>query len=207
MTGRSLPSLAVIFTIICFGSACHKDITKYTQHKAVEPSFNGSRLKKSKSQLLTQSGEAKIGEPMPFFSGWTSSTHQSEAYSLKRALSHKKSRYVLTVCAAWCKPCIEGLEKLSSQKKTFLSREVELIVLVADQSQHARDLNERFDLSWAYVLVDEFHTFALKLAPSRSNKGGESLSLPRTIVFNANGVVEKIIATEGEDYVTLIFSP
>ena len=178
-----------------------------TRSEAVEPPLDRPHLKKSKSEQLTQSGEAKIGEPMPFFSGWTSSTDQSQAYSLKRALSHRKNRYVLTVCASWCKPCLEGLEELSLQKENFLSRDIELIVLVADQSQHARELNERFDLSWAYVLVDEFHTFALKLAPSQLSESGENLSLPRTIIFNADGVVEKIIATEGEDYVRLLFKP
>ena len=157
------------------------------------------------SQVLQLSGSAKVGQKMPFFSGWRIGPRQGQAYSLRKAMKTNKQRYVLTICASWCKPCIKGLERLSKAKGRFLSTQTELIVLVADQSAHGRELYERFGFDWAKVVVDEFKTFALRLAPS-ANQGSEGLSLPKTIVFNKEGIVETIVGVEGNDYIDLILS-
>ena len=188
--------------------ACHHQKSHQAQTSLVSKPQRTTLLPKN-SQLLTQSGTAKVGEMMPFFSGWSISKNAGQAYSLQKALSHKKQRYVLNICASWCAPCRVGLKRLSEAKTLFGDRKIELIILIADQSQSAQRLSARFDLSWAYTIVDEFNTFALKFAselPS-SNRGSESLSLPRTIVFNGEGLITQIIGTEGEDYIKQLTKP
>lgn len=152
------------------------------------------------SESLKESGQAKVGQKMPFFSGWRIGQGQGQAYSLRKALMTKKNRYVLNICASWCKPCMVGLAHLAKAKKQFQDTQTELIVLVADQSVHGREIYKRFGFDWAQVVVDEFKTFALRLAPD-SKQGSEGLSLPKTIVFNREGVVELIIGVEGSDYI------
>ena len=172
------------------------------------PSIVKNDFLHSESQILKQSGLAKTGSEMPFFSGWTISNGLGQAYSRTKALKDHHDRYVVNICASWCKPCMIGLEVLSKEKRKFNETNTELIILVADKSQNGREIFDRFSFDWAQVIVDEFQTFALKLAPNvKSNEGGESLSLPRTIIFDKQGVITKIIGREGQDYINQIFEP
>ena len=157
-----------------------------------------------KSELLKKSGQAKLGSKMPFFSGWRMSDSVGNAFNLTKAMKLKKKRYVLNICASWCAPCMVGLQKLADAKERFLAEDVSLIILVADSTSHGQKLYKKFNFSWANVVVDEFKTFALRLAPDQSSKGKESLSLPKTIIFNQEGIVERIIGKEGQDYVDLV---
>ncbi len=162
----------------------------------------------SLSQILKQSGQAEQGKMMPFFSGWTMSNGAGAAYSRTKALKEKRPRYVLNICASWCEPCMEGLEQIAKSKQKFLDSNTGLIILIADKSANARKLYKRFGFDWAKVIVDEFQTFAFKLAPDKKKSGSQdSLSLPRTIIFNTEGKVSKIIGREGKDYIDQIFAP
>lgn len=155
------------------------------------------------SQVLKMSGQVRLGKEIPFYSGWAINSESGHAYSLRMTKEERKSRYVLTVCASWCKPCLSGLKRLSEAKERFISANTGLIILVADDNRFGRQLYEDYGFDWAHVLVDEFKVSSFKLAPSPSNKS-ESLSLPRTIIFNSKGIVEKIIGIEGEDYIDVL---
>lgn len=174
-----------------------------------EPNSKSPKSSSSKpSRLLKQSGEAKLGKMMPFFSGWTITNAAGAAYSRTKALKEKRPRYVVNICASWCKPCLKGLEQIAKAKQKFSDSNTGLILLVADSSANARKIYEHFGFDWATVIVDEFQTFAFKLAPDKKKSGTpDSLSLPRTIIFNTEGKVSKIISREGKDYIDQIFAP
>ncbi|MAD61906.1 MAG: hypothetical protein CMH49_10420 [Myxococcales bacterium] len=197
--------------IVCFAGCYQKAKAKPTNHRPAQKIKTSkstqvppSRSDQIQSQLLEKSGQAELGKQMPFFSGWAINNESGNAYSLRMTQKEGKSRYVLTVCASWCKPCLSGLKRLSEAKKRFISSNTGLIILVADHNRFGRKLYEEYGFDWANVVVDEFKVSSFKLAPS-SRKQDESLSLPRTFVFNAEGMIEKIISIEGDDYVDLLF--
>ena len=130
---------------------------------------------------------------MPFFSGWTISEGSGQAYSRTKALKEGRARYVVNICASWCKPCMEGLAQLSASRERINSTNTGLNILVADKSDKARELYKRFGFKWAKVIVDEFQSFALKLALESKDGMGKGLSLPRTIIFDREGKIIKII--------------
>ena len=158
----------------------------------------------SKSQLLETSGTAKVGAKMPFFSGWKMSNSTGSAFNLTKTLKQNKRRYVLNICASWCTPCLEGLQKIAESKQKFEDANISVVILVADSTQHGQEIFKKFSFTWAHVVVDEFKTFALRLAPELNKAGKESLSLPKTIIFNREGLVEMIIGQEGDDYIPLL---
>ena len=207
MLGSSLSSLIKLLILCLFCTACHYRSSLLTQsQEPMDSRFSSDPPNESKSQLLKQSGEAVLGNPMPFFSGWMLSETIDKPFRLGDLLSNNKSRYVLSICASWCKPCLDGLKRLSQSKDLFLDRKISLIIMVADEREHALELRERFNLTWAQIFVDEFQSSAQKFAPiSASSAGqGRSLNLPRTIVFNSKGTVELIIGKEGNDFVSLL---
>ena len=158
----------------------------------------------TKSQLLDSSGTVKVGSKIPFFSGWKMSTTTGNAFNLTKTLKQNKNRYILNICASWCVPCLEGLQKISESKQKFEDANTSVVILVADSTQHGQEIFEKYNFSWANVVVDEFKTFALRLAPELNKAGKESLSLPKTIIFNQKGIVEMIIGQEGDDYIPLL---
>ena len=195
---------------VCLAGCYQKAKAKPTNHipsqkietdKSTQAQQNRSH--QTQSQFLEKSGQAELGKMMPFFSGWAINNESGNAYSLRMTKKEGKSRYVLTVCASWCKPCLNGLKRLSEAKERFISSNTGLIILVADHNKFGRKLYKEYGFDWANVVVDEFKVSSFKLAPS-SRKQDESLSLPRTFVFNAEGVIEKIISIEGDDYVDLL---
>ena len=207
-----LMSLLLCLTL----NACHQHVKQFTTRvdktKSVQNNEESHLLstqisansEASTSQLLHESGQAIVGQKIPFFSGWALNAQAGQAYSLRMIEKDHKSRYVLTVCASWCKPCMSGLKRLSEAKERFIATNTGLIIIVADQSHFGQELYENLGFDWAYVMIDEFKVSAFKLAPS--SKKNESLTLPRTFVFNSEGIIEKIIGIEGHDYIDLLLN-
>ena len=157
-----------------------------------------------RSELIQKSGaEIKVGQKMPFFSAWTLGEGESTPQNLDKIIrAHPADRYVLTLCASWCAPCIEGLKRLSTKQKLFSKHKTHLIILVADERAKARELYQRFSLKWAQFLVDEFGAHANRMSPNKDEKDG--ILLPRSFVLNKRGEVLKIIGREGADFIDLL---
>lgn len=154
------------------------------------------------SQLLAESGEAKVGHQMPFFSGWL--TH-GKVLNLTTLLKTKKSRYIITMCASWCAPCYDGLQRLSDARSRLQSADVKLVIYVIDAEVEAKKIQRRFNFDWALVLSDPFQSHARKLSsnksPQQNKRGGTTIELPRTFVLNREGIITMIIGQEGHDYI------
>ena len=153
------------------------------------------------SKLLTKSGKAQVGQRIPFFSGWLTN---GRVLNLSRLLKKNKQRYVVTMCASWCEPCFEGLKAISNAKELFQSKDIEVVIYVADSELEANKIHKQFNFGWASILVDEFKSHARKLSSGKDSTKKGTLELPRTFILNKKGNVEKIIGQEGRDYIQLL---
>ena len=157
-----------------------------------------------KSMRLSQSGVAQVGQPLPFFSGWLTT---GRVLNLSRLLKKNKKRYVITMCASWCEPCFEGLKAISNAKRLFQSKDIEVVIYVADSEVEAKKIHDQFKFDWAHVLIDEFKSHARKLSSGKHQKKKGTLELPRTFVLDQSGEVKIIIGQEGSDYIRLLLGP
>lgn len=153
----------------------------------------------AQSQLLDRSGLAIVGKSFPFFSGWALTDTGSQPLNLGRVLKRKRRGYVVTVAASWCAPCRKGLKRITEARDRFKKANIDVIVIVADSSAHAKSLREEFKLNWTSVIVDEFKTYSSKMCPDP--KDTKSLSLPRSFVLDSTGQVKRIISEEADDYI------
>jgi len=188
--------MALIFTA-CATSAqlqASPAPTPVTSAKVIE-----ATQPKGVSQLLDRSGQAIVGKPFPFFSGWALTDTGSQPLNLGRVLKRKRRGYVVTVAASWCAPCRKGLKRITEARARFKKANVDVIVIVADSSAHAKSLREELKLNWTSVIVDEFKTYSSKMCPDP--KDTKSLSLPRSFVLNSKGQVKRIISEEADDYI------
>jgi peroxiredoxin len=179
----------------------------YTKSKAIaSPMLAPSKASSGgeRSEMTQRSGaKIKVGQKMPFFSAWTLGDGESTPQNLDKIIkAHPADRYVLTLCASWCAPCIEGLKRLSTKEKLFSKHKTHLIILVADERAKAREIYKRFSLNWAQFLVDEFGAHANQMSPNKDAKDG--ILLPRTFVLNKRGKVLRIIGREGMDFIDLL---
>lgn len=150
------------------------------------------------SAQLSQSGSARIHASLPFISGWDLDQNPMNNSVILRS---KKERYVLSLCASWCKPCMEGLKRLSEAKERFKAADTDLVIyVVRDDRAKAMELRARFKLDWARFIVDEYGENAKRLTTSTE----EGLTLPRTFVLDRAGVIQLIIGKEGEDFIELL---
>lgn len=147
---------------------------------------------------LSQSGEVKPKAIIPFVSGWDL---EQNSVNIRDFLNTGKRRYVLSLCASWCKPCMKGLGRLSEAKSQFEATNTGLIIyVVRDTRAKAMELRSRFKLDWASTFIDEYGEHAKRLIP----RSDESLTLPRTFVLNGDGEVQMIIGKEGDDFIDLL---
>lgn len=166
-----------------------------------EEKRDGKRNIESKSVLLKKSASVKTGEKMPFFSGWLSN---GRVLSLPLLLKRQKKRYVITMCAEWCKLCYKGLKEITEAQSRFKEKGIDVVIYIADREEQAKKLIKELNLDWTDVLIDEFSRQAGKLAEGSESEGKSTLELPRTFVLNNKGVVEMIIGGEGGDYIPLL---
>ena len=160
-----------------------------------------SGLTRGNTKLLQKSGDAEVGARMPFFSGWLTT---GQVLNLPRLLKKKRSRYVITMCASWCQPCVNGLRLLSKAKDEFQRRDIELVIYVVDTELAAKKIHKQFGFDWAQVLIDQVKTHARTLSSSKNGTVRQNIVLPTTFVLNREGQIEIIIGQEGEDFINLL---
>jgi peroxiredoxin len=166
------------------------------------PSSNLDPLAKA-SEQLQESAKTKVGQPLPFFAGWTVGGPRSQPTNLTSFLKKKADRYVVTLCANWCEPCKAGLTKLKAHKAEFKKTNTALLAFVSGSNEEAKALYASHGISWATFVVDRFGNYIPKF--SGVAKGSkENIQLPRTFVLDSKGKVLKIIGQEGHDFINLL---
>ena len=154
------------------------------------------------SEQLQQSAQVQVGKKIPFFAGWTVGQKRSKPTNLTAFLKQPAKRYVITLCANWCKPCKEGLARLKKHKADFENTQTKLLAFVSGSNEEAKTLYSTHGISWATFVVDRFGNYIPKF--SGKGKASENIQLPRTFVLNEKGEVLKIIGQEGKDFIDLL---
>ena len=155
------------------------------------------------SEQLQTSAQTKVGQPLPFFAGWTVGGVRSQPTNLTSFLKKDAKRYVVTLCANWCEPCKKGLANLKAHKADFEKTNTVLLAFVSGSNEEAKTLYASHGIPWATFVVDRFGNYIPKL--SGTGKGSkENIQLPRTFVLDSKGTVLKIIGQEGKDFIDLV---
>jgi thiol-disulfide isomerase/thioredoxin len=150
------------------------------------------------SQILAKSGEAQVGQPAPFLSGWAL---DGKVFNTTKAFRDPNThRVALVFWATWCKPCKEGLKLLNAGKAKLDAAGVSVVLVdVEEPADTVRTFLSKHPASF-FVVLDQY---------GRSKKpylddGNGSVALPRTVIIGRDGKVLRIIGKEGKDYVDQI---
>ena len=157
------------------------------------------------SQLLSKSGDARLGEPIPHFAGWEVGTERplSKAILLK---SPPRRGFILILGASWCAPCVEGLKRLAGARARIEQAGFKVVLLLGDSEARAAQLLREVGLPRRGAIADRFGQSLRRLsAPARGARG--KIELPRSFVLDRSGRVRRIIGREGRDYLQLLTAP
>ena len=82
-----------------------------------------------RSMSLQKSGEAQVGSPMPWFSGWDLTEHP---VNLNMILNQNKKGYILMLCATWCVACKEGMRMLISARHQLQIEDIQILLAFSE---------------------------------------------------------------------------
>jgi peroxiredoxin len=157
-------------------------------------------ISKGGSELLTQSGEAKLGEKLPFFSGWDVFTNQVVTTKTMFKAGNQ-SKYIINLCASWCEPCKKGLKEIQGHWDQLKAKNIKVILLIANPKTEALNMLKELKLTEVTAIADEFNTHTKKYSPISEN---QQMTLPRSFVVDEKGNITQIIGAEGTDYIELL---
>ncbi len=125
--------------------------------------FSSSQLNAQlyQTQILTQSGEARVNESMPFFSGWTL---DRKTISLKTILQQNNRGYLLVFGASWSTDTEELLKTIYKSRKTLDDHNISVILLLEDgrTNEQMKAWLKQINLNFATVIVDTYQALAEK---------------------------------------------
>ncbi|MCB9547888.1 MAG: redoxin domain-containing protein [Myxococcales bacterium] len=137
-----------------------------------------------------------VGAPVPWFAGWTADDQVlNRTALLKRADARG---FVVVVVATWCAPCAAGLRRLAAARARLADAGLQL-VLIAHREHPAVVqpwLAAQGVAPEVPVIYDRFGRASASLGAERDQR----VTLPRTVVFDAAGVVRAVLGVEGADY-------
>ena len=150
------------------------------------------------SQLMQKSGEAVVGQPAPWLSGWTL---DDQVFNLKKAFEDPAvTRVAFVFWATWCAPCKEGMKRLCSAKARLEAAGLSVVLInVEEQADAVKNYLRKTPLTFPVVL----DPYGRAKTPYLDDGNG-SLSLPRTVIVGRDGKVIRIIGSEGDDYIEQI---
>jgi peroxiredoxin len=163
-----------------------------------------ARAETEKTQSLETFGGLTVGQPAPWFAGWTT---EGQVWNLNGAFKESGTqRLALVLWASWCKPCRAGLVALAAAADSLREAGVEVVLVGLDrQEADARRFLEKTPLPFTCVL-DPFNNATLKFL-GMENDGQEqptAPTLPLTVVLDRQRVVVAIYGAEGPDYLDLL---
>ncbi|MEE2644716.1 MAG: hypothetical protein VYD19_07260 [Myxococcota bacterium] len=166
---------------------------------------SSAKARPRESQLLSKSGDARLGQPIPHFAGWEVGTERplSKAMLLK---TPPRRGFILILGASWCAPCVEGLKRLAGARERIEQAGFKVVLLLGDSEARAAQLLQEVGLPRQGVIADRFGQSLRRLStPARGARG--KIELPRSFVLDRSGRVLRIIGREGRDYLKLLTAP
>jgi thiol-disulfide isomerase/thioredoxin len=149
------------------------------------------------TESLPWAGEAVVGEPAPWFSGWTL---DNEVFNINKPFQDESvKRLVLVFWATWCKPCKHGLDLLTENQISLLEAGI-YIVLV--------NLGETEERVYEYI-GENPQPYPIVLDPFEKSVDAYmdingTASLPKTALIGPDGKIVAIFGAEDEDYIQRI---
>ena len=154
---------------------------------------------------LNESGSARVGSAAPSFGGWDLSGRRVLTLDGIRRTPAMAS-LLITFGASWCKPCNEGLPRLTALAKKHPDLRVVLIDVESD-AQRAQEFAARTGVGEGPAILDKFEQIAKTYGVSGGDGGGkQTTALPRTFLVDQMGKVRAIYREEGADLEAVIES-
>lgn len=146
---------------------------------------------------LLQSGEAVVGEPAPWFSGWTL---DNDVFNISKPfLDESVERLVLVFWATWCKPCKHGLDLLTENQIPLEEAGIYIVLVnLGETEERVRDYIGESPKPYPVVL-DPFE----KSVDAYLDVNGTA-SLPKTALISPDGKIVAIFGAEDDDYIQRI---
>jgi peroxiredoxin len=154
------------------------------------------------TEQLQTSGKATVGQPAPWFAGWTA---QDRVLNRTRLLKQSASGHALLFFATWCKPCEVGLAQVQAQHAALQAAGLNVILVAVGQS--AEDVQpwlKARKLDAFPLLIDRFGTIALAFGAQTIADGTATTQLPRTALLAPDGTVRALLGREGPDFIELL---
>lgn len=166
-------------------------------------SWSGSQDKaghNSKTELLSKCGKAEVGKKAPWLSGWTL---DNQVFNIRKPLaSGENRRLVLVFWATWCAPCREGLKMLHESAGILQKSDIEVVLVNFGEP---RETIEKFFKNEAPdfpVVLDPYQQSSQKYLERADGKA----RLPVTALISSDGIIEKLLGKEGDDYIEHILA-
>jgi thiol-disulfide isomerase/thioredoxin len=154
------------------------------------------------------SGPPKLGEALPWISGWTP---DDRVLNRTRLFEERRRPLAIVLFATWCGPCEAELRALGAARKRLEKAGLDLLLVdVAEPAAPPAQWLADRGVAGVPLLVDGFGQVGRALgavtaagADAGPDAGGrEQTTLPRTIVVDANGLVVDVFGGDGGEPVS-----
>ena len=164
----------------------------------------------NKTRFVKQHGEFRVAEMVPFFSLKRSNGRALFSEEIKSG----SKGYALVFFQTSCRPCVEGMERLSKAKNRLQSAGIHTVfVHVKEPKGSGRYWSDQEIISWLghkKLVYDEVlfdRTGSLEAAGLYVDKGGmKTIQLPLTVLVANNQKVRAIARVEGKDLVDAVIN-
>ncbi len=106
------------------------------------------------TQVLKRTGQAQIGQVIPFFSGWN--FDQQVINSKKLLQMTSKKGFLLVFCAQWSEDSTELLDRLYAQRSKLEEKQIALILAIEDAQpkEKLQKWLQSHQMLYATILLD-----------------------------------------------------
>ncbi len=129
------------------------------------------------TQILKRTGQAQIGQTIPFFSGWN--FDQQVVNSKKILQMTSKKGFLLVFCAQWSEDSTELLDRLYAQRSKLEEKQIALILAVEDAQpkEKLQKWLQSHQMLYATILLDPHQ----QLSDSFGLKHDQKISTNQTL--------------------------
>ena len=150
-----------------------------------------SRSENVDTQTVQEFGDVKVGQPLPSFNG----QGRRGLRVSSRDVFGNGHTVVISYCATWCQPCLEGLYIIETEVQANPTVDALYIALDKEPIKVQRWAKE-LGLN-STIIVDRFQTVAKRHGVVVEDR---ETVIPITFVVSGVGVVGTIFTVEGEDF-------
>ena len=149
---------------------------------------------------LRRMGQANVGKPLPFLSGFDLATGAPTNSDI--VLADHKSTHLFVFFQTTCSNCLVGMRELSTQDIRLKAAGIDVVLVdIQESPETIRPWLAVNKLSGYRTFVDTYGTAAG--SPMGLIQDGV-VRLPASVLVNAKGIVRRLFTTEGPDWIDQI---